>query len=83
MINVLLSNDYPLDFIFSTINNRIKTLLRKKDLYTNIIKNINDPNNNNPKNYFMIHAKFQKILNRWPKRIISKLIIHEHIKIDH
>ena len=30
MISVLLSNGYPLDIIFFTINSRIKTLSRKK-----------------------------------------------------
>ena len=54
MIDVLLFNGYPLDFIFSTINSRIKTLSKRKDLYTNTIKNINNPNNNNPTNYFTI-----------------------------
>ena len=54
MIDVLLSNGYPLNFIFSTINSRIKILSKKKDLYTNATKNFNDPNNNNPKNYFTI-----------------------------
>ena len=63
MISVLLSNVYPLDIIFSTINKRIKTLSRKKDLYTITTKNINDSNNNNPKLFHdIIHARnFGKI----------------------
>jgi len=55
LINTLLRNDYPLQFLFKTIKNRIKTLSRKKDF--NIINehNINsNVNSSEQKKYFII-----------------------------
>ncbi|KYN09446.1 hypothetical protein ALC57_18443 [Trachymyrmex cornetzi] len=31
IINILLENDYPLKFIFETLNDRIKTLIKKSN----------------------------------------------------
>jgi len=36
MIKDLLKNGYPLDIIFSTTNNRIKTLSKRIDLYIDL-----------------------------------------------
>ncbi|KYN29872.1 hypothetical protein ALC57_00681 [Trachymyrmex cornetzi] len=47
LINVLLLNGYPLNIIFSTINYRIKTLSKRKNLYknkNNVNKEIEDSN---------------------------------------
>ena len=44
IINILLDNDYPLTFIFDTVNQRIKNLLKnkhvvRKDLIVNVCAN--------------------------------------------
>jgi hypothetical protein len=31
MVNTLLANDYPAEFIFETINSRLKSLIHKKN----------------------------------------------------
>jgi len=50
-INLLLKNGYPLEFIFSNIQNRIKKLFLKKSHNTSIIPHTsNDP----PKKYFTV-----------------------------
>ncbi|KYQ52671.1 hypothetical protein ALC60_08203 [Trachymyrmex zeteki] len=52
MIDIFLLNGFPLDIIFSTINNRIKRLSIRKDIYKN---NTNmECNDLNRKNYFTI-----------------------------
>jgi len=42
MINILLINGYPLNIIFSTINQRLKKLASRKNLYNNNIGNNDD-----------------------------------------
>ncbi|KYN13631.1 hypothetical protein ALC57_14176 [Trachymyrmex cornetzi] len=42
MINTLLNNDYPLDLIFITINKRIKSLSRGKNLYKNNVQDFDN-----------------------------------------
>ncbi|KYQ57975.1 hypothetical protein ALC60_03025, partial [Trachymyrmex zeteki] len=51
MINILLMNGYPLDTIFSTINNKIKKLSSRKNLYKNNIDNNNESIELNRKKY--------------------------------
>ena len=56
LIHTLLSNGYPLKFIFSTINNRIKTLESRTNLDQNREENNNecDSNANSKKKFFTI-----------------------------
>ena len=55
LINTLLRNDYPLQFLFKTIKNRIKTLSRKKNFNTINEHNINSNGNSSEmKKYFTI-----------------------------
>ncbi|KYN30216.1 hypothetical protein ALC57_00353 [Trachymyrmex cornetzi] len=91
MINVLLSNGYPLDIIFSTINNRIKMLSRKKNVYVNDTINNNDSNdNNNIKKYFTIpyineiSEKFKTIVekNNFKVRYKPMNTLNSVIKLD-
>jgi len=42
MINILLINGYPLNIIFSTINQRLKKLASRKNLYIYMIINIDN-----------------------------------------
>ncbi|KYN21629.1 hypothetical protein ALC57_06005 [Trachymyrmex cornetzi] len=44
MINTLLNNGYPLDFLFNTINNRIKSLSHKNNLKQTNQKELSDNN---------------------------------------
>ncbi|KYQ59136.1 hypothetical protein ALC60_01852 [Trachymyrmex zeteki] len=53
MINILLMNGYPLDTIFSTINNRITKLSSRKNVYENIDNN-NESIDPNRRKYFTI-----------------------------
>ena len=39
IINILIENDFPLKFIFDTINNKIKNITRKKISKTNNLEN--------------------------------------------
>jgi len=39
IINILIENDFPLKFIFDTINNKIKDITRKKISRTNNLEN--------------------------------------------
>ncbi|KYN11355.1 hypothetical protein ALC57_16496 [Trachymyrmex cornetzi] len=48
----IVSNGYPLDLIFNTINNRIKCLARRKNLYENNSQNSNNDNSINT--YFTV-----------------------------
>ena len=55
LINTLLRNGYPLQFVFKTIKNRIKTLSRKKNFNTTSEQNINSNGNSSVmKKYFTI-----------------------------
>ncbi|KYQ60037.1 hypothetical protein ALC60_00918 [Trachymyrmex zeteki] len=54
MIDTLILNNYPLDIIFSTINNRIKKLSIRKDVHKNNFNNNNELNELNKKKYFTI-----------------------------
>ena len=69
LIHTLLSNGYPLKFIFSTIKNRIKTLENRTNLDQNREENNNecDSNANSKKKFFTIpylskvSEKFKKL----------------------
>ncbi|KYQ53751.1 hypothetical protein ALC60_07318, partial [Trachymyrmex zeteki] len=59
MINILLINGYPLDTIFSTINNKIKKLSSRKNLYKNKIGNNNESIDFNRKKYFQCDVVYK------------------------
>src|SRR5580765_2025169 len=58
IINILLNNDYPLDFIFTTIRKRIKTLISNKDcsqsppLISPLTTPLTSPSTSHPSSYF-------------------------------
>ncbi|KYN26675.1 hypothetical protein ALC57_03955 [Trachymyrmex cornetzi] len=54
MIDILLNNGYPLEFLFSTINKRIKNLSRRDSLYINNVSLQDSNENNGINNYFII-----------------------------
>ena len=54
MINVLLINDYLLNIIFSIINQRLKKLASRKNLYNNNIGNNDDSIDHDRKKLFTI-----------------------------
>lgn len=81
MIKTLMDNDYPLDFIFITINNRIKSLSHKYNLEENTQENSNNNfNNNRTKRFFAvpylnkISKKFKRTADKFGFRIAYKLM---------
>jgi len=75
IIEILLENDYPLEFIFNTIRTRIKSLINGKTTQQNNIQD-NDSNNNNKKTIWFtvpyiksISEKFKNIINGTVTRV--------------
>ncbi|KYN50572.1 hypothetical protein ALC57_07139, partial [Trachymyrmex cornetzi] len=77
MINNLLNNGYPLDFLFNTINNRIKSLSHKNKLKQTNQKDLSD---NNIKMYSTLPyvknftEKFQNVYRKYNLNIAYKPI---------
>jgi len=63
MINILLINGYPLNIIFSTINQRLKKLASRKNLYNNNIGNNDDSIDHDKKNFSLYHILTQSRTN--------------------
>ena len=80
LINTLLRNGYPLQFLFKTINNRIKTLSRKKhfDTINEHNFNTNTDISTEKKKFFTIpylkrtSEKFNATLNKFQFELVYK-----------
>ncbi|KYN41474.1 hypothetical protein ALC56_04115, partial [Trachymyrmex septentrionalis] len=80
LINTLLRNGYPLQFLFKTINNRIKTLSRKKNFDTINEHNLNSnmTTSTEKKKFFTIpylkgmSEKFNIALNKFQFELVYK-----------
>ncbi|KYN29541.1 hypothetical protein ALC57_01006, partial [Trachymyrmex cornetzi] len=77
LVDVLQNNGYPLNVIFSTINNRIEKLAKRKNLYINN-KMLDDSNSNNNNYYFLVpyirnfSEKFFHIAHKMNKKVAFK-----------
>lgn len=63
IINILLNNDYPLDFIFTTIRNRIKTLIHNS--VSSQSTSLSSPSSSPPSPSFFTIPYVRGITERW------------------